>query len=148
MAKLYRPEQSYQQQQIDRYELLFIQLQQTFLQRRQSELLTLKMQLANVTPLHRIRESRHQLSLQYQQLKNHMMLRLQQRQQQCGNLAAKLDALSPLATLQRGYAIASLNQQILRHANQVMIGDKITVQLLEGSLGCTVDKTQCDSCSR
>jgi exonuclease VII large subunit len=43
-----------------------------------------------------------------------------------------------LATLQRGYAIATLDEHVLRDATSVAVGDEIKVRLLHGSLGCKV----------
>lgn len=48
---------------------------------------------------------------------------------------SKLDAMSPLKVLARGYAIAKNEEgSILRSATQTEIGDKITVTLSDGSL--------------
>ena len=63
-----------------------------------------------------------------------------QRMQQFASLAAKLDALSPLSVLGRGYAVARTEDgQILRAAQDVSTGEKIEVLLGQGSLNCTVD---------
>ena len=60
--------------------------------------------------------------------------------QQFASLAAKLDALSPLSVLGRGYAVARREDgQILRAAQDVSVGEKIEVLLGQGSLNCTVD---------
>ena len=63
-----------------------------------------------------------------------------QRMQQFASLAAKLDALTPLSVLGRGYAVARTEDgQILRTAQDVSVGEKIEVLLGQGSLNCTVD---------
>ena len=55
-------------------------------------------------------------------------------------LAAKLDAMSPLKVLGRGYALAqSRDGALLKSAREVQVGDRITVRLGEGTLGCTVN---------
>lgn len=56
-------------------------------------------------------------------------------------LAAKLDTLSPLATLKRGFSITTLakNQKILQNTQQVKVGDEVHVQLSEGQLKCSVN---------
>lgn len=55
-------------------------------------------------------------------------------------LAAKLDALSPLKVLSRGYAIAmDASGAALRDAESVSAGDKVTVRLNSGALGCRVE---------
>ncbi len=54
--------------------------------------------------------------------------------------AASLDALSPLAVLQRGYAIAqSKDGRLLRDAKSVGVGDSVSVRLAKGKLTATVD---------
>jgi exodeoxyribonuclease VII large subunit len=128
-----------QHQQLDRYEIALVQLQNKLMTQLQTKLAEFRIQLANLSPLHAIRDTQHHLNLQSQQIKALMASRLQHYYQQCGNLAAKLDGLSPLATLKRGYAIASYEKQVLRDVGQVKLGDKISVQLEKGSLGCVVD---------
>jgi exodeoxyribonuclease VII large subunit len=54
--------------------------------------------------------------------------------------AARLDALSPLAVLARGYAVAWNGDRsaIIRKASQVSPGDRVRVTLHEGELDCEV----------
>lgn len=54
-------------------------------------------------------------------------------------LAAKLDALSPLKVLGRGYAIAEKKGTVVKSADEVEPGDQIDVHLTRGSLHCTVE---------
>lgn len=49
-----------------------------------------------------------------------------------------LHAVSPLATLERGYAIASKKHKVLITTQQVKIGDNIEVRLAKGNLACEV----------
>lgn len=60
-------------------------------------------------------------------------------QQQLALVAGKLQSLSPLATLARGYSICKHeNGDLLINANQVKIAEKILVQLHQGLLKCSV----------
>jgi len=55
-----------------------------------------------------------------------------------------LDTISPLATLQRGYAIVTQlpEHRILRQAASVNTGDRVEARLAEGTLVCTVEATE------
>ncbi len=55
---------------------------------------------------------------------------------------AALDALSPLAILQRGFSIVQTvsNGRVLRRASDVAVGESVQVRLAEGQLVCQVDK--------
>ena len=56
---------------------------------------------------------------------------------------AKLDALSPLEVLGRGYAMARTEEGgILRSSDQVRPGDRIELRLAQGSLGCRVEEVE------
>lgn len=64
-----------------------------------------------------------------------------QRQQRFTALTAKLDALSPLKVLGRGYAVARNEEgTILRRAADAQTGERIEVLLGQGSLACTVNE--------
>jgi exodeoxyribonuclease VII large subunit len=59
------------------------------------------------------------------------------------NCAARLDSLSPLAVLGRGYAVVwdESRTRVIRKASEVAVGDGIRVTLSEGELRCDVVKT-------
>jgi exodeoxyribonuclease VII large subunit len=129
-----------QKQNLDVAEITLVRLQKLFVSEKHAQLKTLRARLNGLTPTHRIRELGNQLTLSLQRLGNSVALQLQQKQQELGNVAATLDALSPLATLKRGYAIATRDHHVLRHANEVNVGDQINIRLLDGSLDCTVNQ--------
>ena len=54
--------------------------------------------------------------------------------------AAKLDALSPLKVLGRGYAIAAKDGKVIKSAADVKKGDRISIRLKEDSINCTVEE--------
>lgn len=71
-----------------------------------------------------------------------MRARLQQHRQRLAVLSRALDTVSPLATLNRGYAIVqrASNGVIVRDADAVNIGDRIEARIARGRLICTVDE--------
>ena len=62
--------------------------------------------------------------------------------QHFASLTAKLDAMSPLKVLSRGYAMAQKGSQVLRSATQVTTGDAVTVTFSDGSLTATVTEVK------
>ena len=56
--------------------------------------------------------------------------------------AAKLDALSPLKVLSRGYAMVTRADAVVRSVTQLEPGDPVAVALSDGTVQCTVDAVQ------
>lgn len=56
--------------------------------------------------------------------------------------AAKLDALSPLKVLSRGYAMVTREDAVVRSVSQLQPGDPVAVALSDGTVQCTVDTVQ------
>ena len=58
--------------------------------------------------------------------------------------AARLEDLSPLAILARGYSASFLadGRTVFREANQVGVGDRIVVRVSDARVGCTVDDVE------
>jgi exodeoxyribonuclease VII large subunit len=63
------------------------------------------------------------------------------RRLQLRTAAARLDALSPLKVLERGYGIALHRGRALRDATAVALGDALTVRLARGALTVAVTAT-------
>lgn len=128
-------------QRLDFYELNLIQQQIRLINTIQSKIKNLHIKFNHLIPQQRIQHLQHQIHSYQQQSYNLITQILNKQQMSLAHAAAKLDALSPLATLKRGYAIATDgDQHVLRDANQVKIGDKIQVRLLKGSMDCQVDE--------
>jgi exodeoxyribonuclease VII large subunit len=58
--------------------------------------------------------------------------------------AARLEALSPLSVLGRGYAVCfgPDGTRVIRSPEQVAPGDHVTVRVHEGTIGCVVESTE------
>jgi len=69
-------------------------------------------------------------------------LLLERRRAALDHAGARLQALSPLATLARGYAIVRADGEALRDAATVLTGDALEVQLASGSLGARVEEVR------
>lgn len=68
--------------------------------------------------------------------------KLQSSRSRFGNAMARLDTLSPLAVLKRGYSIARKvpSMAILKKSDEVTIGDRLNLKLFKGELGCRVEE--------
>jgi len=67
-------------------------------------------------------------------------VRLDDARARLGRAAAALDAMSPLAVLGRGYALAQdARGRVLRSARGLVEGEEIRVRLSEGALRCRVE---------
>ncbi len=69
-------------------------------------------------------------------------LLVERRRAELERSAGKLRALSPLATLDRGYAIVRHEGVAVRSAAALATGDEVDVRLAEGSFSGTVDEVQ------
>ena len=89
-------------------------------------------------------EAIHQLSQRIDDLetasRNAIARRLSDSKRDLQGFAHRLNALSPLATLARGYSISrKMSGEVLTATQQVSVGDRIAVQLANGHLACRVE---------
>jgi exodeoxyribonuclease VII large subunit len=76
----------------------------------------------------------------HQSLTSDMKARLQRERGRVELAAGRMNALSPLAILERGYAICRDQQgTILKDAGSVSAGKAVNVRLARGELGCRVE---------
>jgi exodeoxyribonuclease VII large subunit len=78
------------------------------------------------------------LAAGHDRLRRAPLLALERRRSRLDTLHARLCALSPLATLERGYAIVHRGDDLVRSPAQVAAGDAIDVRVADGSFGAIV----------
>ncbi|SMN10986.1 Exodeoxyribonuclease VII large subunit [uncultured Candidatus Thioglobus sp.] len=79
-----------------------------------------------------------QLSQRLQTIKNRFLQDLKTRLKLAMNA---LDAVSPLATLQRGYVIMQYdNGKVISDHQQIKVGDKVHARFAQGQAKCTIDE--------
>lgn len=100
----------------------------------------LQFRLENQSPQIQLTQERLKLQQLQKLVHANMDLRLQQKQQALLSLTRTLDAISPLGTLARGYAIATHQPtgQILHDISQAAIKDSVSIKLAKGSLSATI----------
>lgn len=82
------------------------------------------------------------LEMLRQRLEHAGQVALQKNTQRFRQAAAKLDALSPLKVLGRGYAMATLDEQVVRSVEQLSPGETIAVSFSDGTAQCRVETLQ------
>ncbi|EEW12405.1 exodeoxyribonuclease VII large subunit [Vibrio mimicus] len=129
-----------QQQQLDELSLRLEQKihQRLATQQQRWERLSHKIQLNS--PTHLIRQQRFNLLQQEQRLTQSIQHHLIQSRHQLALLSEKMDAVSPLATLARGYSVTRTAQgELVRQSAQVKPGDTLVTQLMDGEILSTVN---------
>jgi exodeoxyribonuclease VII large subunit len=111
------------------------------LAQQQSRLQHLQSKLNQVHPSQQLDQFNLQLEVLHQRLCRGINNIIEQKNDRWKNSAQLLHTVSPLNTLQRGYAIVMDRQQhIVRHTSDAAVGEQVSTKLIDGSLLCTVDK--------
>lgn len=98
-------------------------------------------------PEQQVKERRVLLDYESRRLMHGLERSIVQRKERFGQLAASLDALSPLKVLGRGYAIARTEtSEVIVSPQQVDIGQNIRLRVREGELTCRVEKKEEQPC--
>jgi len=130
-----------QAQTIDQMELRLQQALKNHFHQAQQQLHQLQFSLQQLTPLLSIKHVNHQLSTQYNQLNRLMQQMLAKASEQITHYSSVLDSISPLKTLQRGYAILQdSSRTVIRSTGQTKPGDTLHATLCDGELECRVVK--------
>jgi exodeoxyribonuclease VII large subunit len=108
--------------------------------RRRAELRAIEGRLFRLHPQRRIADQRASLSTLERRLSNLGGTLLGQRRRMLESLAGKLDALSPLKVLDRGYSLTrGPDGQVIRSVAGLAKDDKVTVTLRDGDLRTRIE---------
>ena len=137
-AEIVAPDQQELRQRLDAMQLRMLQSLQKQLQvdRRQVQLLSQARVLQD--PMNYVLERRTRLAQLQKQLASAMRQRLAAERERFAKRAAALDAMSPLKVLGRGYALVKNGQKLVKSTNDAKPGDRLTLQLSDGTLPAIV----------
>ena len=137
-AEIVAPDQQELRQRLDAMQLRMLQSLQKQLQvdRRQVQLLSQARILQD--PMNYVLERRTRLAQLQKQLASAMRQRLAADRERFAKRAAALDAMSPLKVLGRGYALVKNGQKLVKSTNDAKPGDRLTLQLSDGTLPAIV----------
>jgi exodeoxyribonuclease VII large subunit len=108
------------------------------LTQKSDQLETLQRRLHRASPIVQISTDQTQLNLIVKRLKRAVHTSLHPKQSRFAEALAKLNVLSPLSTLERGYSITLSNNKVVTESSQVKVGDTLDTRLQEGTLRSTV----------
>ncbi len=116
-------------------------------QERRLELLRQRLRRLSERPVLRSPEGSLQqkellLELLRQRLERAAAAAVEKRQRQFAALSGRLDALSPLKVLARGYAVATRQEQVLHSVAQLSPGEEIRLRLADGTAFCAVERIE------
>ena len=93
------------------------------------------------SPINYINDRRLQVDYVQHRLTAAFSETVQRKHRRFASLTAKLDAMSPLKVLARGYSMASDGQgMLLRSVKQIKPGDRLTVRFADGSAAAVVEE--------
>lgn len=103
---------------------------------------TLQKQLSMLSPRAYCRQQREKLQRLQEALGQAMYHHLRLQQEKLQGVIGKLDALSPLAVLGRGYSICRQfpSQRLVKEIAQVEVGDRLQVRVSDGEIICEVEE--------
>lgn len=97
------------------------------------------------SPLEIVQNRNMKLDMLTARMKTAYITMLSDKQRTFASLNAKLDALSPLKILSRGYSIAEKDNNVIKSVNSVNADDIITVRLFDGKLKCVISERKADN---
>jgi exodeoxyribonuclease VII large subunit len=141
--RLRHPRQRLEQQaqRLDNLELRLKSHVKHLLNRRQHHFAQLKLRMQARHPQLRLAQLRERLHIAGAQLRRAQFTYLDRRKQRLSTAARMLNTLSPLSTLERGFALASDAQtgQLITRKDQVTPGQHVHVRIAGGGFSSTVD---------
>ncbi len=119
----------------------FSRSMQRFLGEREARLDALSRRLLAHQPDRKLSELMERVSVTRRSLERMTKNTMQAKRDKLVNLARTLNAVSPLETIGRGYAVVTSIEtgDVISSVSQVETGDRVTTQIKDGKLDCTVD---------
>ncbi|MGR5237573.1 exodeoxyribonuclease VII large subunit [Vibrio alfacsensis] len=144
MHRLERQHPSYQlqrqSQQLDELDMRLQRAMQRFIATRQQAVERKHHRLQLNSPVKRLAEQKSKLDRVEQKLMDAMDRKLLTTRHKLAIAAEKLDTVSPLATLKRGYSITQTEQgKVITQASDAKTGDVLVTRLTDGELRSTVN---------
>lgn len=110
-------------------------------QKKKEQTDMMKRRLESLHPEERVKAEVSRLTKFETEMKRALMLVLKEKQHRLSIQLSKLDLLSPLKLMDRGYSLAyNEENNLVRHVQEAPVNSMLTVQLKDGRLSCKVEK--------
>ena len=140
-AELAVPDQMELRQALAARQVLLLTQMQKRLKQERGTLERLASSRVLKSPINYINDRRLQVDYVQHRLTAAFSETVQRKHRRFASLTAKLDAMSPLKVLARGYSMASDGQgTLLRSVKQISPGDRLTVRFADGSAAAVVEE--------
>lgn len=139
-AELVYPQMSELINKIEGYNLRIKNAIINYLNRKKEYIKRLKSSKLEKVPLDIINNYRFKIDSMLKSSQNKLSLKLEKNKSLYLQLVSKIDALSPLKTLTRGYSVVQNNSgYIINKVNDVKISDKLNITLIDGKINVIVE---------
>ncbi|GIX55425.1 exodeoxyribonuclease 7 large subunit [Bacillus paranthracis] len=135
------PRQVYEQkeEQLDRTLEQLVLAKERYIDKKVNQLKQLSFYLEKHHPSQKIMQTKVAVETLQKQLQREMQTLLQTKEFAFVRATQKLEALSPLKVMMRGYGLVyDEEKQVLKSVKDVSLGDAVSVQLQDGILDCSV----------
>jgi len=92
------------------------------------------------SPQDLIQQKKRDLEYLSQRMDKSLKYALERKRSELGRWVSVLDSLSPLKVVERGYSIVKKNKEVIKSADQVVVGDLLQIILAQGELEARVEK--------
>ncbi len=129
-------------QRLDELDQRLHKSQQQLLRQFSQRLILNQQKLRQFHPNEKINRYQTQLNYLQQRLQRGMQLKLNALRQRQSAISLTLQAVSPLATLQRGYAIVQQHDDshIVKSVEQISVNQQVDTRLSDGHMICTINR--------
>lgn len=129
-------------QKVDQLKTILLNNISSKLRNLDSDLKINKQHLLNNNPQSLIQQQSSALSMLKQKLTTYSKNILTKNRNDFNNKVDKLDSLSPLKTLSRGYSVVTKDEKVLNSTQDFTKNDKINIKVSDGEIKATVDEVK------
>ncbi len=123
---------------LDAYKAHIYNITRNIITAEKSRLETIQKSGALKDPVLKLQDNRRNLAYLGEKLSDITQNTLEKSKHQLSSLAGKLDALSPLGVIARGYGIVNMDDGVVSSVKNIKKGDNVTIKLSDGSFGASV----------